>query len=422
MWIEKISNEPAQIILALATMMLTAFLATRVTKWLHLPQVTGYLLAGILAGPYVLDLIPRDFVEHMSFITDVALACIAFGVGKYFKFSTLKKSGAGILVLTVTESLGAAVVVTLVMALVFRLSWSFSLLLGAIASATAPASTIMTIRQYHAKGVFVNTLLQVVALDDAVALIAFSVAAAVVQELQDGNTVSWAGILLPVLYNVAALALGAACGWILCHTLRGKEHTVNTRLALLLTLLLFITGLCAIVQISPLLSCMVMGMVYVNLGGDKRLFKQLNRFTPPVLLLFFVLSGMRLDLHALADAGLIGLTYFFVRILGKYIGAWVGARAMKLDQCVQDYLGFALVPQAGVSIGLAALGQRLLPGEPGVLLSVIILSSGVLYEMVGPICAKTALRKAGAFTLPEAPATPAPPQPPAPPPAAPPAS
>lgn len=407
MWIERIGNEPAQIILALATMMLTAFLATRVTKWLHLPQVTGYLLAGILAGPYVLDLIPQNFVEHMSFVTDVALACIAFGVGKYFKFATLKKSGAGILVLTVTESLGAAVVVTLVMALVFRLSWSFSLLLGAIASATAPASTIMTIRQYHAKGVFVNTLLQVVALDDAVALIAFSVAAAIVQELQDSDTISWAGVLMPVVYNLLALVLGGICGWILCRALGGKEHTVNTRLALLLTLLLFITGLCAIVQISPLLSCMVMGMVYINLGGDKRLFKQLNRFTPPVLLLFFVLSGMRLDLNALASAGLIGVTYFFVRILGKYAGAWLGARAMKLDKSVQNYLGFALVPQAGVSIGLAALGQRLLPGEPGVLLSVIILSSGVLYEMVGPVCAKMALRKAGAFAQPAKPAAPA---------------
>lgn len=409
MWIAQLKSEPARIILTLAVMMLTAFLATRVTKRLHLPQVTGYLFAGILAGPYLLHLVPMEYVEHMSFITDIALACIAFGVGKYFKLSSLQQNGGGVLLLTVTEALGGAIAVTLTMVFVFHLSLSFSLLLGAIASATAPASTIMTIRQYHAKGNFVNTLLQVVALDDAVALLAFSVAAAVVQELEDSDHLDLYSVLLPILYNLLALALGVFCGWVLCKALRGQEHTVNTRLALLLTLLLAVTGLCAVVDISPLLSCMVMGMTYINLGGDKRLFKQLNRFTPPVLLLFFVLSGMRLDLTALASAGIIGVVYFFVRILGKYAGAALGAKAAHMDQAIQKYLGFALVPQAGVSIGLAALGQRLLPGESGVLLSVIILSSGVLYEMVGPVCAKAALRKAGAFSLPEKNSPPTPP-------------
>lgn len=409
MWIAQLKSEPARIILTLAVMMLTAFLATRVTKRLHLPQVTGYLFAGILAGPYLLHLVPMEYVEHMGFITDIALACIAFGVGKYFKLSSLRQNGGGVLLLTVTEALGGAIAVTLTMVLVFHLSLSFSLLLGAIASATAPASTIMTIRQYHAKGNFVNTLLQVVALDDAVALLAFSVAAAVVQELEDSDHLDLYSVLLPILYNLLALALGVFCGWVLCKALRGQEHTVNTRLALLLTLLLAVTGLCAVVDISPLLSCMVMGMTYINLGGDKRLFKQLNRFTPPVLLLFFVLSGMRLDLTALASAGIIGVVYFFVRILGKYAGAALGAKAAHMDPAIQKYLGFALVPQAGVSIGLAALGQRLLPGESGVLLSVIILSSGVLYEMVGPVCAKAALRKAGAFSLPEKNSPPTPP-------------
>ena len=174
-----IENDTARTILSLAVMLTAGFLVTRVTKRLHLPNVTGYILAGILIGPCVFGLIPADMIGGMGFVTDIALAFIAFGVGKYFKWAQLKKSGWKILILTGCESLAAGILVTLTMIFVFRLSVPFSLLLGAIGSATAPASTIMTIRQYRAKGPFVNLILQVVALDDAVALLAFSACAAV---------------------------------------------------------------------------------------------------------------------------------------------------------------------------------------------------------------------------------------------------
>lgn len=398
--IDAISSTSAQVILSLAVMLFSGFLMTRLTKLAHLPNVTGYILAGVLIGPCVLNLIPETVQNGMDFVTDVALAFIAFGVGKYFKLGRLRKNGRSVLILTVFESLIAALLVFLVMAFVFRLPIPFSLLLGAIGSATAPASTIMTIRQYKAKGQFVDILLQIVALDDAVALLAFSVCAAIAQAMEGGGGISPKAVLLPILWNLLALAAGALAGFLL-HKLIGANRSSQHRLVLVTALLLSITGFCTALDISPLLACMVMGAVYINVSGNKKVFKQVNGFTPPIQLLFFVLSGMRMDLTALKAAGLIGVVYFLVRIIGKYAGAWLGAVLGKACVPIRRYLGLALIPQAGVSIGLALLGQRILPAESGALLSTIILSSGVLYEMIGPACAKAAIFLSGSVPKPE---------------------
>ena len=398
--IDAISSTSAQVILSLAVMLFSGFLMTRLTKLAHLPNVTGYILAGVLIGPCVLNLIPETVQNGMDFVTDVALAFIAFGVGKYFKLGRLRKNGRSVMILTVFESLIAALLVFLVMAFVFRLPIPFSLLLGAIGSATAPASTIMTIRQYKAKGQFVDILLQIVALDDAVALLAFSVCAAIAQAMESGGGISPKAVLLPILWNLLALAAGALAGFLL-HKLIGENRSSQHRLVLVTALLLSITGFCTSLDISPLLACMVMGAVYINVSGNKKVFKQVNGFTPPIQLLFFVLSGMRMDLTALKAAGLIGVVYFLVRIIGKYAGAWLGAVLGKASVPIRRYLGLALIPQAGVSIGLALLGQRILPAESGALLSTIILSSGVLYEMIGPACAKAAIFLSGSVPKPE---------------------
>ena len=398
--IDAISSTSAQVILSLAVMLFSGFLMTRLTKLAHLPNVTGYILAGVLIGPCVLNLIPETVQNGMDFVTDVALAFIAFGVGKYFKLGRLRKNGRSVLILTFFESLIAALLVFLVMAFVFRLPIPFSLLLGAIGSATAPASTIMTIRQYKAKGQFVDILLQIVALDDAVALLAFSVCAAIAQAMEGGGGISPKAVLLPILWNLLALAAGALAGFLL-HKLIGEHRSSQHRLVLVTALLLSITGFCTALDISPLLACMVMGAVYINVSGNKKGFKQVNGFTPPIQLLFFVLSGMRMDLTALKAAGLIGVVYFLVRIIGKYAGAWLGAVLGKASVPIRRYLGLALIPQAGVSIGLALLGQRILPAESGALLSTIILSSGVLYEMIGPACAKAAIFLSGSVPKPE---------------------
>lgn len=390
-FLNSLSNTSAEVILSLAIILFAGFLMTRLTKKLRLPNVTGYILAGVLIGPYLLHLVPDSVIKGMDFITDLALAYIAFGVGEYFKLSQLKKNGKRVVIITCFEALTAAVLVTLCMRFVFHLSLPFALLLGAIGSATAPASTIMTIRQYHARGEIVDTILQVVALDDAVALLAFSICAVIVSNLESGaGAVGIGTVLVPLVLNVVTLALGVACGFLLRWIIsdrRSREH----RLVLINAVIMALTGVCSLLDISPLLPCMLMGTVYVNLNRNKKLFKQVNHFTPPIMLMFFVLSGMRLNVPALATAGIIGVAYFFVRIVGKYIGAYAGCRVGGSAPEVRRYLGMALVPQAGVSIGLAALAERMLPAGPGVMLSTIILSSSVLYEMVGPACAKASL-------------------------------
>ncbi|MFQ7746981.1 MAG: cation:proton antiporter [Eubacteriales bacterium] len=290
-----LGNETSQVILSLSLMLFAGFLVTRVTKRLKLPNVTGYIFAGILLGPYLLDAVPVEVASGMGFVTDIALAYIAFGVGRYFKIATLKKSGGGTLIITVLEALLAMAAITLPMIFLFHLPVPFSLLLGAIGCATAPASTIMTIRQYHAKGPFVNLILQVVALDDAVALVAFSVCTAVTQALEGGGKVNAMDVAAPVLWNLGAVVLGIGLGWVL-HRLISERRSSDHRLVIANGVILGMTGLCTLLNISPLLSCMALGASYINLSGNKHLFKEINRFTPPVLLLFFVLSGMRLNI------------------------------------------------------------------------------------------------------------------------------
>ncbi len=380
---------------SLCTILVFGSLGAWGARQLRLPDVTGYLLAGILIGPWVLHLIPETMIEQMSFVTDLALAFIAFGAGRYFKLSQLRESGGATLIVTLFESLAAGALIFFVLHLLFGYPVAFSLLLGAIGCATAPASTLMTIRQYKAKGQFVNLLLQVVALDDAVALIAFSVCAACLDAAEHAGALQPGVVLLPILYNLGGILLGLFCGWVLHRLVDRDRADDQLRLGAVLILLLLLTGVCDRWQISPLLSCMVMGAAYVNLGGCKKTFKSASRFTPPILMLFFVLSGMRLSLPALRTAGLAGVVYFLVRIAGKYLGARVGCAVTGAPRPVSRWLGLALIPQAGVSIGLAALGQRMLTGSSGELLSVIILSSGVLYEMIGPACAKAALFLSG---------------------------
>lgn len=387
----------ASIILSLALMLLAGFLMTRLTKLARLPNVTAYIITGILIGPYVFNLIPPNVIEGMDFITDMALAFIAFGVGKYLKFDKLKKLGRKVIAITLFESLTAALFITLSMLFIFNLPLDFALLLGAIGSATAPASTIMTIRQYKAKGDFVDLILQIVALDDAVALLAFSVCTAVMQEeavLTTGASVEMSAVLLPLGLNLAAVVFGAALGFGL-NRLIHQRRTQDNRLMLAIGLILVMTGLCDALSISPFLSCMALGVTYINAGGRESLFTQIDGFSPPILTMFFVLSGMRLNLGMLAGAGIIGVAYFFIRVLGKYLGAYCGSAVCEMPAATKKYLGLALIPQAGVSIGLALTARRMLPAESGALLSVIILSSAVLYEMIGPGCAKLAIFLSG---------------------------
>lgn len=384
-------NETSCVLITLSVIMLTAFLSTRLMKLLRLPEVSGYIVTGILIGPCALRLVCPTVLEHMSFVSDLALAFIAFGVGRFFKLESLRKGSGKAVIITLTESLLAGVLITVVMYFALGLDFRISLVLGAIATATAPASTMMTIRQFKAKGEFVDTLLKVVALDDAVCLIAFSVSAAVAA---DGSGGTLNTVVLPIVYNIAAIAAGFA-GGLLLKALCRLTSSRGKRLMIVLALLTGISGLCSIVDVSPLLSCMVLGTVYVNFAKEEKLFDNVDRFTPPLYAAFFILSGTNLDVRLLASLGVVGVVYFFVRILGKYLGAAGGAAIVRAQPATRKYLGLALVPQAGVAVGLAVLADRILGGTDGELVMTIILASSVLYELAGPILARIALFKSG---------------------------
>lgn len=393
-----------QTIISVAVMLIAGFLLTRVTKLLKLPNVTGYIVAGILIGPYCFNVIPQGVIDGMSFLADIALAFIAFGTGEFFKLSVLKKNGTKNIIITLFESLVASFVVFIVTYWIMDLGMAFSIVLSSLAAATAPASTMMTIRQTGSKGDFVDTLLQVVALDDVVGLVAFSVAIAIATAVIS-DSVSVTGILLPVLYNLAMIVLGGLCGLLLKALI--SKHSTDNRLIIAIAILFGFCGISAFLDVSPLLGCMVMGTVYMNTTNDDKLFKQLNYFSPPILLLFFVRSGANFQLDALLSTGdsiagipllVIGAVYFFVRIIGKYAGAFVGCQVTKKDKLVRNYLGFALVPQAGVAIGLAALASRTVGGETGAAMETIILASSVMYELIGPALAKMSLYLSKSYT------------------------
>mgnify|MGYP005771990547 FL=1 len=397
-WYTSLSRETV-ILLSLAIILFTGFLVTRLTGRLRLPNVSGYILAGILIGPGILGLIPAETVQSMDFVSDIALSFIAFGVGRFFRKEALRETGGKVVAITILEALAAGVLVTLSMYGLFHMDLAFSALLGAIATATAPASTMMTIEQYHADGPFVNLLLQIVALDDVVCLVVFSAAAAFVTAASTGAA-TLSSALIPILLNLMVLGLGALFALLLSRLITPGRSRDNC-LILSVALLVGLSGLCTIFDVSPLLSCMVFGAVYINLTGDGALYDQISAFTPPVMSLFFVVSGMNLDVGSLSALGVVGVAYFLIRITGKYAGAWLGCVLTGTDRAIRNYLGGALVPQAGVAIGLAYLGQRILPAQYGDLLMTIILASSVLYELIGPACAKSSLFRSGAIQPPQ---------------------
>ena len=389
----------AGVIISVALMLFSGFAMTRLTKLARLPNVTGYILAGILIGPYVLNLVPQRIIDGTDFLSDIALAFIAFSTGEFFKLSVLKKSGMKVVWITIFEAVLASVFIFILTFLVLRLELAFSIVLSALASATAPASTMMTIRQTGAKGDFVDTLLQVVALDDVVGLVLYSIAISVaLASLSGASGFSFETLGKPVLLNLLVLALGSAFG-LFMKLLMPQKRSKDNKLIISVALLFAFCGVCALLDISPLLGCMMMGTVYTNIADDDKLFKQLNYFSPPILLLFFVRSGMSFQLDALVSSSgdlngvpllVIGVSYFLVRILGKYAGAWLGCRLVKKDKLVRNYLGLALIPQAGVAIGLAALGARTLGA--GLYTLALVLFLALLCSMSGLPALETHLK------------------------------
>ncbi len=399
-----VTSPTAVVVISVATILMFGFLATRITKLLKLPDVTAYILTGVIIGPYFLNLIPTNIIDGMDFLADIALAFIAFGMGEFFRFDMLKKNGPKVVLTALLESSLASIFVFVLTYFVLRLNFAFSVVVSALASVTAPTSTMMTIRQLRAKGDFVNTLLQVVAIDNIVGLLAYSVAISVALSSLNASVVEPRDILEPVLVNLGVIVLGGLFGALMKLMIQQKRSTDN-RLIITIAILFGFCGICTLLDVSPLLGCMSMGMIYINISGDDKLFKQLNYFRPPILLLFFVRSGLTFRLDALVSPmGSVGATpllvisvsYFLIRIIGKYAGAYVGSIIAEKPKNIRNNLGLALIPQAGVAIPLVAMGARAIGGDLGSALETVILAAGILYELVGPALAKLALFKSGA--------------------------
>ncbi len=388
------------ILFSLAAAMTAGLLLTRVVKLIHLPNVTGYLIAGLLIGPYCFGLLQSDALQSLNIITVVALGFIAFSIGSEFKLSHIRQIGGKVIIITVCQALGAVVLVDGVLC-ACGFDVPMSLALGAIATATAPAATLMVVRQYRAKGELTSTLLPVVAMDDAIGLMVYSVSISIAQLMVSGEAFSVYGTLVkPLLEIVLSLALGGVLGLIVALSNRWFHSRAN-RVCICIAAVVLGVAAAKAYGLSDLLLCMSIGAVYVNLRDDAvATLERADQWTPPLFMLFFVISGAQLDVTALPSVGVLGAIYIVVRSIGKYFGAYLGSSLVHASPNIRKYLGITLLPQAGVAIGMAQLVLTQLPMY-GTKIQAVVLCATLIYELVGPVLTKLALTKAGEIEAPE---------------------
>lgn len=381
-------------LLSMAAAIALGLLLTRIAKKINLPNVTAYLVAGLAVGPYCLNLFDQDALAGAAQITSVALGFIAFSIGGEFKWESLKRVGTKAVIITLFQALAALALVDIVL-LVFGFDVPLSITLGAIATATAPAATLMVVRQYRAQGTMTNTLLSVVAMDDAIGLAAFSISLAIAQSLTSGAAPTLYNMLIsPLLEIILSLVVGGLLGALLSFLMRFFRSRAN-RLSLMLAAVLAGVALADGYGLSSLLTCMAIGAAMVNLRDDSEMLVEIiDRWTPPLFTLFFVISGAELDLHVLSTVGILGLLYILARSLGKYFGARVGASVVKSEPKIRKYLGLTLLPQAGVAIGMAQVVITKLP-EYGAEIRAVVLCATLVYELIGPVITRIALERSG---------------------------
>ncbi len=377
-----------------AIAMVGGLVLSRLAKLAKLPNVTGYLIAGLIIGPCCLKLIPTDALSGLNVITNTALGFIAFSIGGEFKLSSIKAIGKNVIVITVFQALMAVALVDIVLC-VCGFDVPLALTLGAIATATAPAATLMVVRQYKAKGELTNTLLPVVAMDDAIGLIVFSISIAIADTLSSGKEVNLYSMLVePLIEIVLSLVIGCAIGLLVAFVLR-FFHSKANKLCICIAAVVLGVSLAKSFGLSDLLLCMMIGATLVNVRNDALdLLDNTDRWTPPLFMLFFVISGAELDVTALPTIGLLGVIYIVVRALGKYLGAFLGASVVKAPEKIRKYLGITLLPQAGVAIGMAQIVLTELP-QYGAKIQAVVLCATLIYELLGPLATKLALSKAG---------------------------
>ncbi len=410
------SEKSMSTLLSVSIALLAGLLMTRAFKPLRLPSVTAYLIAGILIGPYCVGRLgvsglgfnSGEAVAALSLVSEVALGFIAFSIGNEFRLEDLKKTGKQALAIGIFQALVATLLVDLALYFVHlampdKLTLSQVLTLGAIATATAPAATLMVVRQYKAKGPLTDLLLPIVALDDAVGLIVFAVFFGISKTLIVGSVDMVSIIVNPLVEIVCSLALGAIMGWILTQLEKMFNSNTN-RLNMTITFVFLTVALSMLdfhigpvhISFSSLLVCMMLGTVFCNICElSHDLMGQADKWTSPLFALFFVISGAELELKVFADWAIvvIGIVYILFRSLGKYTGTYISAKATKCAPQICKYLGITLLPQAGVALGMCATAMAL--GEQGNLIRNITLFAVLIYELIGPVLTRQALKAAG---------------------------
>ena len=396
------------IILSLGIILILGFFMTRLTKLLKLPNVIAYLLVGILIGPSIINLIPSEFISRTSFISDVALVFVAFTVGEFFKFDTIKKSLGKSIIITAIESVTTFALVFGLCFLIFKEA-PFSLVLASLASATAPTSTIMTIKQTGSKGNYVTTLLEVLAIDGVIALILYTISISIFVGFANSGALTFNDIAWPLFKMIICLAIGVAFGFALKFLISSKRTTGN-RLIIVIAILLLFCGVCSLFRQSPLLGGIAIGTIYTNMcktKDEEKVFAQVNYFMPPIMLVFFVRSGMSLDFSVFTQSStltvvpfiVIVLLFLVVRFAGKYGGSFLGSVVTAQPKETRKYLGFGLIPQASVAIALATMASMTIASLPdqetygkyATALLVIVLASSIIFELIGPVLAKLGL-------------------------------
>ena len=406
-------------LLSIAVALFAGLMLSRVVKLVKLPAVTGYLIAGLLIGPFVLGrlripglgFISFEEVERLKPISEVALGFIAFAIGNEFRVSQLRVIGRQATVIAVIQALAATVLVDLSLLLLHllmpeKVSVPAAITLGAIATATAPAATLMVVNQYKAKGPLVDLLLPIVALDDAIGLIVFAISFGIAKTFASGAELSMISVLVnPLLEVLASLALGSLLGLLYTYIER-FFHSRSKRLCVAITFVILAVSLSMLefkcpgseleLGFSSLLVCMMLGTIFCNIcPSSEELMAKTDRWTAPLFVLFFVISGAELDLSVFRNLTcvLIGIVYIVFRSAGKICGAGVGSRLMKCSPSVQKWLGLTLLPQAGVALGMSITVAEL--GPEGATIRSIVLFSVLIYELVGPMLTKIALTRAG---------------------------
>lgn len=409
-----IISNTASIMLSFSIALLVGLLLSRLAKIIKLPAVTAYLVAGILVGPFVLGKlnipgigIAKDQIENLGFISDLALGFIAFAMGNEFRISELKTIGKQATIIGIVQAIFTTIIVDIFLIILHfimpdKLSLASAITLGSIATATAPAATLMVIKQYKAKGPLTNILLPIVALDDAVGLVVFAISFGIAKSINIGNVDVLSVILEPLLEVFLSLLLGFIMG--LLFTLCEKYfHSRSKRMAVSVTFVMMTIALSSIkfslgnihIGFSSLLSCMMLGTVFCNICEvSEELMRRADRWTAPILILFFVISGAELDLGVFANLAvvIIGIVYILSRSFGKYFGANLSAKLTNCDTNIVKYLGITLLPQAGVALGMAIKAVEL--GPDGFIVRNITLFAVLIYEIVGPFLTKIALTKA----------------------------